>query len=54
MRGGIVGDEEFLVWEPNRRMAFRVSLSAPLTNPMYKRFLTNLRRYTDKRFTTTA
>ncbi len=53
MRGGIVGDEEFLVWEPNRRMAFRVSLSAPLTNRC-TRFLTNLRRYTDKRFTTTA
>ncbi len=23
MRGGIVGDEEFLIWEPLRRMAFR-------------------------------
>lgn len=23
MRGGIVGDEEFLAWEPLRRMAFR-------------------------------
>jgi carbon monoxide dehydrogenase subunit G len=23
MRGGIVGDEEFLAWEPNRHMAFR-------------------------------
>ncbi|MGE2834390.1 SRPBCC family protein [Mycobacterium sp. SMC-4] len=23
MRGGIVGDEEFLAWEPYRRMAFR-------------------------------
>jgi len=25
MRGGIVGDEEFLAWEPNRYMAFRVN-----------------------------
>lgn len=95
MRGGIVGHEEFLAWEPNSRMAFRFNesstsalaafaedyrieptahgcrltwalanrlagparLSAPLTGPLmnlaFRRFLTNLRRYTDKRFSTT-
>ncbi len=95
MRGGIVGDEEFLVWEPFSRMAFRFNecstkavaafaedyrvevipsgcrmtwtlaqkpvgpakvvmfLVAPLLNVAFRRFLTNLRRYTDKRFATT-
>jgi carbon monoxide dehydrogenase subunit G len=95
MRGGIVGDEEFLIWEPLRRMAFRFNecsttavaafaedyrvavipggcrmtwtlaqkpvgpakvamlLVAPLLNLALRRFLTNLRHYTDKRFATT-
>ncbi len=95
MRGGIVGSEEFLAWEPARRMAFRFNesstsalaafaedyriepapqgsrltwtlanrltgparLAAPLTGPVmnmaFRRFLSNLRRYTDERFTTT-
>ncbi|BBZ51245.1 SRPBCC family protein [Mycobacterium heidelbergense] len=95
MRGGIVGDEEFLAWEPNSHMAFRFNesstsalaafaedyrieptahgcrltwtlanrlvgparLFAPLTGPAmnvaFRRFLANLRRYTDERFTTT-
>lgn len=94
MRGGIVGSEEFLAWEPGRHMAFRFNesstsalaafaedyrieplphgcrrtwslanrlagparLAAPLTAPVmnlaFRRFLGNLRRYTDKRFTT--
>ncbi len=92
---GIVGDEEFLVWEPFTRMAFRfnecstravaafaedyrveaiaggcrmtwtlaqkpagpakVAMFAvrPLLNLGFRRFLANLRRYTDKRFATT-
>ncbi len=92
MRGGIVGDEEFLVWEPFTRMAFRFnecstrSVAAfaedyrvevipggcrltwtlaqkpagaakpamfvlrPLLNLAFRRFLTNLRSYTDTRF----
>lgn len=95
MRGGIVGSEEFLAWEPGRHMAFRFNESStsalaafaedyrieptpqgcrltwslanrltgparlvapvtgPLTNLAFRRFLGNLRRYTDKRFTTT-
>ena len=95
MRGGIVGDEEFLVWEPNIRMAFRFNSSStaalaafaedyrivqtrqgcrltwtlaqrlagparftafattPLMNLAFRRFLANLRRYTDQRFATT-
>ena len=28
MRGGLVGDEEFLVWEPGRQLAFRFNTSA--------------------------
>ena len=28
MTGGMVGDEEFLAWEPGRRMAFRFNSSA--------------------------
>lgn len=95
MLGGIVGDEEYLVWEPFTRMAFRfnecstkaVSAFAedyrvqvipggcrmtwtlmqrpagpaklvmpvvkPLLNLAFRRFLANLRRYTDIRFATT-
>jgi len=95
MRGGIVGNEEFLAWEPGSYMAFRFNecsssalaafaedyriqataqgcrltwsvanrlvgparLSAPLAGPLmnlaFRRFLTNLRRYTDERFATT-
>ncbi|MBO0883261.1 MAG: SRPBCC family protein [Mycobacterium sp.] len=95
MRGGIVGEEEFLVWEPFTRMAFRFNkcssravaafaedyrvdvipggcrmtwtlaqkpagpaklamfVARPLLNLAFRRFLTNLRRYTDKRFATT-
>ncbi len=94
MRGGIVGDEEFLVWEPNTRMAFRFNssstgalaafaedyrivetpegcrltwtlaqrlagparftafLATPVMNLAFRRFLANLRRYTDQRFAT--
>lgn len=96
MRGGIIGDEEFLAWEPARHMAFRFnasstsslaafvedyrieptadgcrltwtlanrlagparwasSISGPLMNLAFRRFLSNLRRYTDQRFTTAA
>ncbi len=92
MRGGIVGAERFLAWEPGRRMAFRFEQSstssleafledylieptpqgcvltwtlanrlggvarrasfatAPVMNLMFRRFLRNLRRYTDARF----
>ena len=92
MRGGIVGDEEYLVWEPFTRMAFRFNqcstkavaafaedyrvdvisggsrltwtlaqkpagpaklamfATRPLLNLVFRRFLTNLRRYTDARF----
>jgi len=92
MRGGIVGDEEFLAWEPFRRMAFRFNecstravaafaedyrvettpggcrltwtmaqkpagpariamlIVHPLLNVMLRRFLSNLRAYTDSRF----
>lgn len=95
MRGGIVGNEEFLAWEPARHMAFRFNESsnsalaafvedyhieptaqgcrltwtlatrltgparwaAPLTGPAmnmaFRHFLSNLRRYTDERFSTT-
>jgi Polyketide cyclase / dehydrase and lipid transport len=95
MRGGIVGDEEFLVWEPFTRMAFRFNecstravaafaedyrvevipggcrmtwtlaqqpagpaklamfVARPLLNLAFRRFLANLRRYTDKRFAAT-
>lgn len=94
MRGGIVGDEEFLAWDPGRHMAFRFNasstsalavfvedyrieataqgcrltwtlanrltgpaklfspVSAPLMNLAFRRFLSNLRRYTDTRFVT--
>lgn len=92
MRGGIVGDEEFLAWEPFRHMAFRFNACStrsvaafaedyrvepipggcrltwtmaqkpagparpamvavgPLLNLGLRRFLRNLRRYTDSRF----
>jgi hypothetical protein len=95
MRGGIVGDEEYLTWEPFTRMAFRFNecstravaafaedyrvevipggcrmtwtlaqkpagpaklamfVVRPLLNLAFRRFLTNLRRYTDKRFAAT-
>lgn len=90
MRGGIVGNEEFLAWEPDSHMAFRFNecstravaafaedyrieatdtgcrltwtpaqrlagparLTAPVAGPamdaMFRRFLSNLRRYTDR------
>jgi hypothetical protein len=96
MRGGIVGDEEYLIWEPFSRMAFRFNecstravaafaedyrvevipggcrmtwtlaqkpagpaklamfVARPLPNLTFRRFLTNLRRYTDTRFATTS
>lgn len=96
MRGGIVGEEEYLVWEPFSRMAFRFNECStkavaafaedyrievipggcrmtwtlaqkpkgpaklamfavrPLLNMGFHRFLTNLRRYTDKRFAATG
>jgi carbon monoxide dehydrogenase subunit G len=92
MRGGIVGDEEFLAWEPHSHMAFRFNkcstravaafaedyrvevipggcrltwtmaqkptgparlamfVGRPLLNVALRRFLANLRTYTDKRF----
>src|ERR1700741_3277516 len=92
MRGGMVGNEEFLAWEPFTRMAFRFNecstralaavaedyrvevipggcrltwtmalgaagparlampLVAPLFNLILRRFLRNLRGYTDARF----
>jgi hypothetical protein len=92
MRGGIVGNEEFLAWEPFTRMAFRFNecstqtvaafaedyrvevipggcrltwtmaqkpagparLAMPAVGPLLnlglRRFLRNLRRYTDARF----
>ncbi|OHV04104.1 SRPBCC family protein [Mycobacterium talmoniae] len=92
MRGRIIGDEEFLIWEPFSRMAFRFNecsskavaafaedyrveptptgcrltwtlaqkpagparlvmpIVSPLLNLAFRRFLTNLRHYTDKRF----
>jgi hypothetical protein len=95
MRGGIVGDEEYLTWEPFTRMAFRFNecstravaafaedyrvevipggcrmtwtlaqkpagpaklamfVARPLLNLAFRRFLSNLRRYTDKRFAAT-
>jgi hypothetical protein len=95
MRGGIIGDEEYLVWEPYTRMAFRfnecstkavaafaedyrvevipggcrmtwtlaqqpagpakpaIFVVRPLLNLAFRRLLTNLRRYTDKRFAVT-
>jgi hypothetical protein len=95
MRGGIVGDEEYLAWEPFTRMAFRFNacstravaafaedyrvdvipggcrmtwtlaqkpagpaklamfVARPLLNLAFRRFLTNLRHYTDTRFATT-
>ena len=95
MRGGIVGDEEFLAWEPFSHMAFRFnecstrSVAAfaedyrvevipggcrltwtmaqkpagparlvmfavgPLLNLGLRRFLRNLRRYTDARYSPT-
>lgn len=94
MRGGIIGDEEYLVWEPFTRMAFRFNecstkavaafaedyrvdvipggcrltwtlaqkpagpaklamfVTRPLLNLGFRRFLANLRRYTDARFAT--
>ena len=95
MRGGLVGNEEFLAWEPFTRMAFRFNecstqavaafaedyrvevipggcrltwtmaqrpagpsrLAMPLVGPLLnlglRRFLRNLRRYTDARFSAT-
>jgi carbon monoxide dehydrogenase subunit G len=95
MRGGIVGNEEFLAWEPFTRMAFRFNecssravaafaedyrvevipggcrltwtmaqkpagparlvmpLVGPLLNLGLRRFLRNLRSYTDARFPAT-
>ena len=95
MRGGIVGKEEFLAWEPFTRMAFRFNECStravaafaedyrvevipggcrltwtmaqkpagpsrvvmpavgPLLNLMLRRFLRNLRSYTDTRFAAT-
>jgi hypothetical protein len=95
MRGGIVGDEEYLIWEPFTRMAFRFNACStravaafaedyrvevipggcrmtwtlaqkpagpaklamfvvrPLLNLAFRRFLTNLRHYTDARFAPT-
>jgi Polyketide cyclase / dehydrase and lipid transport len=95
MRAGIVGDEEYLIWEPFTRMAFRFNecstravaafaedyrvevipggcrmtwtlaqkpagpaklamfVARPVLNLALRRFLTNLRRYTDARFATT-
>lgn len=93
MRGGIIGDEEFLVWEPYTRMSFRfnesstssisafaedyrvvptadgctltwvmsmqpnglagrigMALGRPVMGWMFQRFLHNLRRYTDARY----
>ncbi|OBK11890.1 SRPBCC family protein [Mycobacterium asiaticum] len=94
MRGGIVGDEEFIAWEPFTHMAFRFNecstravaafaedyrvevipggcrltwtmaqkparggrlgmvLFGPLLNVALRRFLRNLRGYTDIRFRT--
>ncbi|MFI5719231.1 SRPBCC family protein [Nocardia sp. NPDC051750] len=96
MRGGLTGDEEFLVWEPNTRMAFRFNscstgavaafaedyrvvatsegcrltwtlaqrlagparftafAAKPFMNMAFRRFLANLRRYTDRRFAVTT
>lgn len=31
MRGGLIGDEEFLLWEPTTRMAFRFNASSEKT-----------------------
>jgi carbon monoxide dehydrogenase subunit G len=95
MRGGIVGNEEFLAWEPFTRMAFRFNecstqavaafaedyrvevipggcrltwtmaqksagparlampVVGPLLNVVLRRFLRNLRNYTDARFAAT-
>lgn len=92
MRAGIVGEEEFLAWEPHRHMAFRFNacsvravaafaedyrvepiaggcrltwtmaqkssgvsrvfmpVAHPAMNLTLRRFLANLRRYTDARF----
>ena len=48
---GIVVSEEFLAWDPYSHMAFRGTECSAL-NLVYQRFLSNLRRYTDKRFAT--
>ncbi|AYE95453.1 SRPBCC family protein [Mycobacterium paragordonae] len=95
MRGGIVGDEEFIAWEPFTHMAFRfnecstkavaafaedyrvdvipggcrltwtmvqkpargaglgMAVFGPLLNLALRRFLRNLRTYTDTRFAAT-
>jgi carbon monoxide dehydrogenase subunit G len=95
MRGGIVGNEEYLAWEPFTHMAFRfnecstkavaafaedyrveaipggcrltwtmaqkatgparlaMGVTGPLLNLALRRFLSNLRRYTDSRFAAT-
>ncbi len=96
MRGGMVGNEEFLAWEPFTRMAFRFNecstqavaafaedyrvevipggcrltwimaqkpagpvwlamfVAQPLLNLALRRFLRNLRTYTDNRFAATG
>ena len=92
MRGGLVGDEEFLAWQPPAMMSFRFNeastrtvkafaerydvvptpdgcrltwtlaldvrgpsrwgmpLGKPVMNAVFRRFLKNLRKYTDERF----
>lgn len=92
MRGGLVGEEEFLAWEPGKQMAFRFNRAStraitafaelyeivetadgcrltwtlaqrpagvsrltmapmrPLLNLVFRRYLSNLRRYTDERY----
>lgn len=92
MRGGLVGDEEFLAWQPPTMMSFRFNeastrtvkafaerydvvatpegcrltwtlaldvrgpsrlgmpLGRPVMNAVFRRFLKNLRNYTDARF----
>jgi hypothetical protein len=96
MRGGIIGDEEYLIWKPFIRMAFRFNncstkavaafaedyrvevipggcritwtlaqkpvgrakfamlVVRPVLSLGFRRFLSNLRRYTDKRYATTS
>lgn len=92
MRGGLVGDEEFLAWQPPTMMSFRFNeastrtvkafaerydveatpagcrltwtlaldvrgpsrlgmpIGKPVMNAVFRRFLRNLRNYTDERF----
>lgn len=66
MRGGIIGDEEFLAWEPFSHMAFRFNTASTASPPGWacrwagrswvgcsKKFLHNLRDYSAKRFAVT-